>query len=342
MPAAPALTIIADDLTGAQDTAAPFAARGARVEVALRPSAIAAALAQRPDILAVSTDSREISAAEAARRVQTVLAALPAGARLFKKVDSRLKGNIAAELDAIPFDRALIAPAIAQFGRITQGGCLRGFGVDTPIDIAAALGPVSARSDIPDVLTPQDMDTALARTGADLLVGARGLGEALAARMYPAPPQMVGTLPGPRLLAVIGSHDPITLAQVETLATAGAARIVRAPNGQPGGPLDGDRVVLLATPGTDRRPADEVGASLAAAVMAAAPADTLVLSGGATAAVVLDRMGLTHLRLIGECLPGLPVTVAGATTVVLKSGGFGDAATLLHLLGLIAQGKGSI
>mgnify|MGYP002653296247 FL=1 len=38
--AAPRLAIIGDDLTGTLDAAAPFAARGARVQVALNPAAL--------------------------------------------------------------------------------------------------------------------------------------------------------------------------------------------------------------------------------------------------------------------------------------------------------------
>ena len=42
---------------------------------------------------------------------------------------------------------------------------------------------------------------------------------------------------------------------------------------------------------------------------------------GATAAAVLDRLGLACLHLLGECLPGLPVCRAGDFTIVTKSAG---------------------
>ena len=57
----PWLAIIADDLTGALDTAAPFAASPRGVAVASRPGALAAALAADADVVAVSTRSREIA-----------------------------------------------------------------------------------------------------------------------------------------------------------------------------------------------------------------------------------------------------------------------------------------
>ena len=133
------LAIVADDLTGALDTAAPFASRGLHVEVALDVGAIAAAVREKPAVLSVTLASREIDATEARGVAAEALAALPPGTRLFKKVDSRLKGHIAAELDAMPFRSALVAPAIPAFGRVVRNGHVQGFGVETPISRPAAL-----------------------------------------------------------------------------------------------------------------------------------------------------------------------------------------------------------
>lgn len=325
------LAIIADDLTGALDSAAPFAARGAAVQVALAPGAIASALAINPEVVAISTDSREIAAGAAQRAVAAALAALPAGTPIFKKVDSRLKGHIAAELDALNFRRALVAPAIPEFGRIAQGGFLRGFGVDAPIDIAARLGAHADRAEIPDTETPDQMEHALAASTADLLIGARGLAEALAARLFPAPPQPVLSLPGPRALFVIGSRDPITTAQVAALTGAGVA-LLPAPNGVAGA-SDAGMLAVQAVPGGEAVAPQAVSDALARSVVPdlIVGRQTLLLTGGATAAAVLDRMGVPLLRLRGECLPGLPVAEAGGFTIVAKSGGFGDADSLLRV-----------
>lgn len=332
------LAIIADDLTGALDSAAPFAARGAAVQVALAPAAIASALAANPEVIAISTDSREIAAGAAQHAVTAALAALPAGTPIFKKVDSRLKGHIATELGAVGFRRALVAPAIPEFGRIAQGGFLRGFGVDVPIDIAACLGAHADRAEIPDTETPDQMADALAASSADLLIGARGLAEALAARLFPAPPQPVLSLPGPRALFVIGSRDPITTAQVAALTGAGVA-LLPAPNGV-AGVSDAGMLAVQAVPGRDAVAPQAVSGALARAVVPdlIAGRQTLLLTGGATAAAVLDRMGVTLLRLRGECLPGLPVAEAGGFTIVAKSGGFGDADSLLRVCRRIDTG----
>lgn len=134
------LCIIADDLTGALDAAAPFAGRGLCVRVALDPGATAMVVAQNPDVMAVSTRSRDGDEDAARAAMAQVLAALPPGPQLMKKVDSRLKGHVAAELAVLAPPAMLVAPAIPDFGRITRDGQVRGFGVATPIDIRDRLG----------------------------------------------------------------------------------------------------------------------------------------------------------------------------------------------------------
>lgn len=329
------LALIADDLTGALDSAAPFAMRGVGTSVALGVEGIPQALASGARVVAVSTDSREIPADEAREAVRSVIAALPPGTRLFKKVDSRLKGNIEAELDAMPYGRSLVIPAIPAFGRWMRDGRLGGFGVSEPIDIAARLGDHAARASIPDIETQADIGSALALPH-DLPVGARGLAEAMAVRMAPVATPPDTRLANRRALVVIGSTDPITLAQLDRLRAAdpGIAYFA-APNGLgPPASLAAPLTVVQATPGAQTAASREVAAALAETVARLAPPrDTLlVLSGGATAEAILRRLGVTVLDLIGEALPGLPLATGGGLTFVTKSGGFGAEDTLQRLL----------
>jgi uncharacterized protein YgbK (DUF1537 family) len=60
------VAIIADDLTGALDSAAPFAARGLRAVAALTPEALEEALGVGAEIVAVNTLTRHLPSAEAA------------------------------------------------------------------------------------------------------------------------------------------------------------------------------------------------------------------------------------------------------------------------------------
>lgn len=313
------LAIIADDLTGALDAAAPFAARGLRVEVALSPDTVAAAVASEAEVVAVNTRSREVAPELARAAAAQALAALPETA-LFKKIDSRMKGNIAAELSAFGYSRALIAPAIPAFGRMVRGGHVVGFGVDSPIAITLP-------GIVPDTVTNADLDAALAAHPDALPVGARGLAEALARRMTGAAPRPA-PLAGPNGLFVIGSRDAITLAQV----AASGLPVTPAPNGIASAAPQGI-AILQATPGTAPIPPTEVAANLARSIRT--PDGTLFITGGATAEAILSALGLTTLRLLGEAMPGLPVARAGDLTVVTKSGGFGDPQTLASLAQMI-------
>lgn len=336
------LCIIADDLSGALDSAAPFAGRGLATAVALGPAALGEAMARGPRILAVSTRSREIPADEAAARVAEVTAQLPAGTRILKKIDSRLKGNIAAEIAALDPSSILAAPAIPDFGRVQQGGAVSGFGVELPLPIRPVLGAAGAAVTIPDVLSDADMDAALAAADpAALLVGARGLAEALARRMTGGAALRTDfDLPAPALL-VIGSRDPITTAQVEALRAAGA-NWTAAPNGiaSPGAASAGALRLIQLTPGHAPLPPETAAANLAASVIAlgAGASRTLFLTGGATAEAVLSTLGLTVLDLQGEVLPGVPLSVAGGHTVIVKSGGFGQPDTLSRLAAMVQAG----
>jgi len=118
---APRWLILADDLTGAADTAIAFARRGWAASVAWGGAA--------PDdeVLALDADSRRMSALEAASRHVALLAAHGGGrGALFKKIDSTLRGQPAAELAAtlraLPGRMALVAPAFPRQGRTVVRG----------------------------------------------------------------------------------------------------------------------------------------------------------------------------------------------------------------------------
>ena len=333
------LAVIADDLTGALDASAPFAACGLTTVVALGVDGLEAALATGADVIGVSTDSREIAPGSARQAVADCVTRLPAGVPIFKKVDSRLKGNISDELDALSFARALVMPAIPAFGRWTSDGKLGGFGVAAPIDIAGRLGRHASAAVIPDAKTQADIEQAVSEQDYDLLVGARGLAEAVAAAMAPDASRVPArAIDGPAI-CVIGSTDPITMEQIERLrAYCPDLAYIAAPDGKLPDilPSPARLTLLQAVPGgaTTADPAD-VAKRLSDGLMRLQPrpGTTLFISGGATAQTVLRNIGITVLELLGEALPGLPIARANGFTIITKSGGFGNAGTLVDLLG---------
>ncbi|MBH0238429.1 four-carbon acid sugar kinase family protein [Methylobrevis albus] len=343
------LAIIADDLTGALDTASPFAALGFKVRVAIGPDHLDAALGEAPEVIAVSTNSRALdppAAAEvAAATAQRLLAAAPA--RFLKKVDSRLKGNVAAEcaaiLGVIGAARIVAAPAVPEQGRRTEAGSVVGRGVAAPIDIAAAFAAPGVRVDVADAASAAELDAVVEnlRTG-DLAAGARGLGAALARKLASEraggePGDVAAPAPAPiasrTTLFAIGSRDPITAVQIERLSLGRGIAVVDAPDGALPPPPAGLPLVLRCTDGAAGTAADpdDVAARFAAGVadwVAAASPEALVTGGGDTAFAVFRQLGAGVLAPGGEVLPGLPwmwlrLPNGRRLWCVVKSGGFG-------------------
>ena len=321
--------MLADDLTGALDASAGFSARGMSVAVAVRPDGIKAALAHAPEVLVVSTGTREAPAEAAERIVAAVLERLGGlGAEIvFKKIDSRLKGPLAAETRALlrrGHSSVLAAPAIPEFGRWVQGGLLVGPGVAVPMPVAAAFAGCGAAVTVPEVDSDADLDAAVAaRQPGQLLAGARGLALALARALRPAAEPSPRAVPGPLLLAV-GSRDPITLAQLTHLQANTPPhryRLLR-----PGEPEAGETAAGFA-------------ARFARAVAAAAgrmDRGTLFACGGETAQAVLDTLGIAVVLPEGEVFAGVPVSrLPGCPLrLVSKSGGFGPPDLLSALVAL--------
>ena len=122
--------IVADDMTGANDTALQFFMAGAKTQVILDPDNPPKVDEKSPaSVLSLNTNSRHLDAniAEAVVRKSVALLRDTYGVENFyKKIDSTLRGHIAHEclgfLDELKADCVLIAPAFPQEDRRTVGG----------------------------------------------------------------------------------------------------------------------------------------------------------------------------------------------------------------------------
>lgn len=121
------LAVIADDLTGANDTALQFAKRGIKSSVKIDLMGCAPTAAEGSVVVADS-DSRDLDARAAYEKVRGICTRMRAyePTSVFKKIDSTLRGNIGAEIAAAAdvFRPALvvIAPAYPVNRRTTMGG----------------------------------------------------------------------------------------------------------------------------------------------------------------------------------------------------------------------------
>lgn len=254
-----AVAIVADDLTGAMDAAAPFARRGARTSVVIALERLAEVIAQGdlPEVLAVNTESRHLPADQAARRVaEAIERLLPLAPQiLFKKVDSTLRGNVVAECLAARRSSGrglLVCPAVPAQGRTLRGGQVyvhgeplasSDYGRDArsapPAEPLPTLfgheglafpvipaGTVPDESDaIVDAVSETDLKALAQRLLEEpwrwLVVGAAGLTEALSDSLFPTPAESVPlTPPMDSLLFAVGSRCDQARRQVDHLCDA--------------------------------------------------------------------------------------------------------------------------
>jgi uncharacterized protein YgbK (DUF1537 family) len=257
--------VVADDLTGAVDAGHELARRGCATTVA-----VGATPRGETPARAVTTDSRRSTPGEARAAVsRAVRTGLGGGDRPYVKVDSTLRGPVAATVDAALAaagrERAAVAPAFPDLGRVTAGGhhlvdgrlvattdagddptapatahlpTLVAAGHDRSVrwlsaaGVARGSGAVRRALDAPGLLVADavhDAHLAAVAEGAPpgtVLVGSAGLARHLP---LPATADRVAlpevTTPGPRPLAVVGSLAPATLAAVRRVPAARRIRL---------------------------------------------------------------------------------------------------------------------
>ncbi len=314
----PRWALLADDLSGACDSAVAFARAGFRTRFELgapRPGAVA-------ELTAFSTETRESTPQEAAVAVMDACRSIEAAGLnlIYKKIDSVLRGpvdaEIAATLAATNFHAAVVCPAFPSQGRQVRGGRLLVHGEER--------GPVPSgeRIEARDALTDDDLD----RLAAELLqrpevlaVGSGGLAAAWARALGAAWGWKPLDARPPRsekpVALWVGSEHPATLAQIERLeASATPHRLVR---------VDMRQARTDVTPLAAEMERRELGA--------------LVLCGGATARRLLAALGAEAIEVRGEACPGAPwgtirAGIADGLTVVTKSGGFGGPETFVEIV----------
>ncbi|MCB1498184.1 MAG: Hrp-dependent type III effector protein [Bauldia sp.] len=356
------VAILADDLTGALDAAAPFARPSESVRVSWRCDTLQGAARSAYD-----TESRAVGPRTATARIRSSLELLRAADLSFKKADSLVRGNTLAEIAACAssgaFRSVVVAPAFPEQGRITRCGTQivhsEGGGAAATIDLAGGL----VRRRVPvrlvgrgDTLPEQGVMLCDAETGADLLrlvddgarlvppvlwCGSAGLARALG-RHRPA----AHRLAGPRLV-VVGSRHSVARAQTERLrheigdaavVVASGADVIRSV-GAITDMLDTGRscALIFVFSALDPIAARMTMVGAFNRLAHAPPPGTLVVVGGDTLFRLCAALGASSLLATGEWAPGIPVAriVGGCwddVQLVAKSGAFADRNVLVRLL----------
>ena len=119
----PAVLVVADDLSGAADSAAALAGRAETVVLLDRDAPLPAAA----DAVAGDTDRRYAAPAEAAARAAAAIRRSGAGTLVYKTIDSTLRGNIGPEIRGFA---GTCASGQRTFSNLTF--CLRHFSRSAP------------------------------------------------------------------------------------------------------------------------------------------------------------------------------------------------------------------
>jgi D-threonate/D-erythronate kinase len=341
--------LLADDITGACDSAAEFARVGFGVYFWLNTGCPPP---PETGFLALSSDSRECDEQTARELVVSRCRLLQdSGYRiLLKKVDSALRGHWVAELEAVAHacgrSEVFISPTLPAFGRSLAGGRVRlPPGSNLPeIDALAMLRSAvqnhatsltlselwegkwrfnvpEPRSLLIDTESASDLSElaayALQSAPDGLLAGSAGLAAALAAQLGEPRDEPYGPAKGGPVVYWIGSVHPACLRQVAKL-------------------LDEVEPSRRQVVPVEFRPDEDRHIRLAAEELASRNPRAFVITGGETAALVLRALDVEGIRLRGLIRPGIPWgTLVGGVfdglAVVTKSGSFGGPDSLVEV-----------
>ena len=344
------LKLLADDLTGALDTAAEFVGLFGPMPVVWP----ATSLAQDVQSLVIDSGTRELMPDEAFTLVREIAPRLDRADIAYKKIDSRLRGPWVAELEAClatgSWDACILAPAFPHQGRRTfegrqyvrsvDGGWnaagddilrqLRSRGLEARLAsrMDALVGGISVFDAESDRELERIVEVGRAYQGSVLWCGSGGLAGALARATDASVPHQLGS----PVLGIFGSDHPATAAQLAMCEPA----VIRVHDAK--GSIDhikraldrGVALVALQTPGPLSR--SEAAQHFAHEIMLIAqsidPPKTLVAAGGETLKAHCIAVGARALRVLGRLEPGLPKSViqGGAwdgVEVISKSGAFG-------------------
>ncbi len=353
------LRLVADDLTGALDAAAPFAQTNAPIGVFRDTHGVDGWSGD----WALDAATRRRDAAFARSAAERTAPLLRGAGIAFRKIDSMLRGHVADEIAVTArtggFASVVVAPAFPSQARITRDGqqlAKSGEGKYEPcsVDLAVALGDFNL-SLVRDArmlrgkgafLCDAETDADLSRIAAArdrlspeiLWCGTAGLAHALAGNV-----QRLAAPPGP-LLGMIGSQHPVILAELLQLC-GGCLIEVDSPRAVNGAVAEAARrvesgrsaaLLMRLAPS----PPEEVALVLRALANAATQLRprALFASGGDTLAALIDASGADRLDVLGEIAPGMPLSRAiggkwNNMPILSRSGGFTGGTVLQSLFG---------
>lgn len=407
--------IIADDLTGANDTSLQFHLKGCNTQILLDYSAPPLGKANT-QAWAVSTETRNKPAEKSVETVKKAAKVLIEDLNaecIYKKIDSTLRGNIAAEsmavMEVMGTDAVAIVPALPAEGRTTVGGyhLLKGMPlertevardpvfpvyqshiptllqqqVENPeivahiplITVMKGAGPIlielqklikeNKKLIVIDAVTTTDMEQialAIIKCNSKILpCGSAGLAQALTGCWLPDTKyqHITKVIPNLPVLIVSGSKTPLSKTQIKKLGEfdefeSYTVELTPENISQPPDDeiierikehLDTERVVAVHYPDFENEPENTpelLMDYLSCLCKKIVKKEDLIFVtiGGETSYRCCSAIGSTHLQLIDEVEPTIPVCLDHeAQWIVTKSGNFGTPNTLVNIVKYFRQ-----
>lgn len=356
-----AVAVLADDLSGAAETAAAFLDRGIPVTLCLTAGTVAAT-----GVTVFDLDTRTMTAEDARRTHRDALAGMAPDVLVVKKIDSLLRGNVRAEVEVLA-ERGpvLVAAALPALRRSVSGGVLHVDGVPLhrtdawaaesdapPQSLGELVGP---HVTVCDATSDADLDAIIGSVAPGTqLVGTSALAAALARSLPPQTAADVYRRPPAGLLAVVGTAHPHAAEQVARLADTGVQHVPLAADALLRNTVDpadvsrplaaGPAVVTVdgpIRPELARELACRIGRLVSSALASCTDQrPDLILTGGETARAVVDALGLTDLRPIHQVHHGAVVSVASdGRSVATRPGSFGDGDSLVAIADYLASSQ---
>ncbi len=360
--------IVADDLTGAADSSAPFAQRGARCAIQIIDSYEDTVFSniENVDVISISACCRDLPWQNAYSRFATALNALNERNTdlIFWKVDSTLRGHLIEQREMIhkqfPEKTLVICPAFPRRGRKVVGGELIAESIRQNVAEAFGLSQNSSHPQIYhsgcahqlpvnpgkviilDAENDEDLDRIaeciVDHPGRYIPIGSAGLSASIARRMWNVTP-LLPSFQQEFTVVCIGSQHPVSRAQADALkAHPGTFNL-------PSFFTDDDllkarksnkRVVVWTSP---EDMLAEMPQLPSIALLLGSKRVHIIATGGNTAETLCTQMKVNTLLVVSEIESGIAMTtdVKSQFHLTMKSGAFGDTNLLIRLAGLELQ-----
>jgi uncharacterized protein YgbK (DUF1537 family) len=351
------ILVLADDMTGALEVGAVFAASGFRATVSTQ---LESGLA--PDVLVVDTETRHSTPSTAFERILHVVRAcaiIPDF--VYKKTDSTLRGNIRSELSALasvfPGWKIGYAPAYPKQGRTVKDGVIYVNGVPLSATVFAhdVLNPVLTSS-VRDLVGPElqctifdgasdaDVENAAETILADktmrIAAGPTALAAALASHLQ-CRNSPTSVLPSVKTCVLLnGSRTELSHSQVSYAESHGCV----------------DQWVLvdpIIAPGSPPPAVAAMRAEHVIALLNQRPTDGVLVIGGDTAYAFVSALNNPPLTPLAEVVPGVAISRIDNTDLrsrlpaydrdlilITKAGGFGEVDVLCRVRQILEQNAG--